>query len=111
MDENTSIILPVSLAKLKEALLQDFRQVFVEEIRKLNTTKDVYVKTIEELSQYLTDGSDKSYSRPALLKALADPEIAKGCIGESKEGLRIYNATKFRNNLIKSYDRRVFKAK
>ena len=104
-----SIILPASLDQLREALLPEFRQIVAEEVRKLDTSKDVYVKTTEELSQFLTNGSDKYYSRAVVMKLLDDPEISKGCIGESKdERARIYNATKIRANLIKAYDKRNF---
>ena len=104
-----SIILPMSLDQLREALLPDFRQIVAEEVRKLDTSKDVYVKNIDELSQYLTNGSDKFYSRAVVVSLLKDPEIAKGCIGESKdEQARIYNATKIRANLVKAYDKRNF---
>lgn len=105
-----SIILPTSLEQLREALLPDFRQIVAEEVKKLDTSKDVYVKTLDELAQYLTNGSDKVYSRSVLVKLLADPAIAKGCIGESADGqARIYNATKIRSNLVKNYDKRIFK--
>lgn len=107
-----SIILPTSLDQLREALLPDFRQIVAEEVKKLDTSKDVYVKTIEELAQYLTNGSDKYYSRAVVVELLKDPTISKGCIGESNaEQARIYNATKIRNNLVKCYDKRVFKSK
>ena len=110
LEQAQSIILPISLSQLREALLPDFRQIVAEEVKKLDTSKDVYVKTIEELSQFLTNGSDKYYSRAVVVDLLKDPEIAKGCIGESKdEKARIYNATRFRNNLIKSYDSRNFR--
>lgn len=109
-DVTQAIILPTSLEQLREALLPEFRQIVAEEIKKLDTSKDVYVKTLDELAQYLTNGSDKVYSRCVLVKLLADPDIAKGCIGESKDAqARIYNATRIRNNLIKCYDKRIFK--
>ncbi|MDO4212403.1 MAG: hypothetical protein Q4D23_11950 [Bacteroidales bacterium] len=107
-----SIILPTSVDQLREALLPDFQRIVAEEVRKLDTSKDVYVKTIEELSQFLTNGSDKSYSRSVVVELLKDPEISKGCIGESKnEQARIYNATKIRSNLVKAYDKRYFRAR
>lgn len=108
-DVTQAIILPASLDQLREALLPDFQRIVAEEVKKLDTSKDVYVKSIEELSQYLTNGSDKSYSRAVVVELLKDPEISKGCIGESKdERARIYNATKIRSNLVKAYDKRNF---
>ena len=104
-----SIILPASIDQLREALMPEFRKVVAEEVKKLDTSKDVYVKTLDELAEYLTNGSDKQYSRGVVVELLKDPAIAKGCIGESNDGqARIYNATKIRNNLIKCYDKRMY---
>lgn len=105
----TSILINTSLEGLCEALLPKIRDIVNDAVQANQSSKrDVYVKTVEELCAALTDGSDRPYTRATVYKILSDPKISKGCVGETNEGVQIYNVTKIQQNLIKNGDKRRF---